>query len=84
MARMPKVFQVEILLRALGEKGLDSLYDQYKEHSMKVRVLAEPSEKDVRVYNLVRKEKSIGKVAKMLGVTVGKVYGSLARVGAYK
>lgn len=80
---MIKTFQADILKRALGEKGIASLYQQYVEARFRQKVLREPSQSDQKIVNLLRKDKSIRVVARELGVPVYKVYSAISRVAAY-
>lgn len=81
---MIKTLQIEVLKRFMDEKDLKSFMQSYNESLYHSREVQKPNEKDVRIDNLFRKERSISKVAKLVGLSTGGVYGALARVSAYR
>lgn len=79
--KYPDSLQTAILLRAIGDKGFESLYEQYK-GARKSREATPPNEKQIRLANLAVKF-GMNKAASMAGVSAYKVDYALSRVGAW-
>lgn len=82
VGKYPQNFHSNILLRALGEKGVIELYEQYAEHYARTVGTRAPNEKQIRLAHLVR-EVGTHEAAKRVGVSEKKAAYTVRRVGAY-
>ncbi len=82
--KIQRTFQADIVKRAIGEKSFPEFVQQYNEARHQVRGLKEPSQNDLRIVSLLKKEKSVGRVSKLLHVSPYAVFGAISRVSAYK
>lgn len=78
----PTQFHSTILLRALGEKGVKDLYEQYKAHYIVEVGGREPNERHMRLAALAKKV-GIEDACKQAGVQKSVVYYALNRVGRW-
>jgi len=81
---MKKMLQSEIIKRFLGDKNFEEFLEQYNAACYISRTIKKPSEKDLRILALVKKEKSYSKVAKMVGISPYHVMNAVGRATAYK
>lgn len=81
---MTKTLQLAVLKRYMDSKELGDFIDRYNENLYSLRVMKKPSEKDLRILSLLKKEKSYNKVSKMLGLSTYQVMSAVGRVSAYK
>jgi hypothetical protein len=77
-----RVLQVTILKRALGEKGVEEIVEQYKDAKLK-RGPKPPTEKQVRLANLGKKFGAL-MAAKKAGVSPQLVNYCIDRVGRWE
>lgn len=82
--KAPKSMQSSILKRALGDKGFDSVVEQYIEARKSQRELRKPSQNDLKIVGVLKQQRSIGRTAKSLGISTYKVFSAIGRVSAYK
>lgn len=79
---VPNAFQTAILERAIGAKGVQDLFEQYR-NVRKNRIYArEPSQKDIRIAN-VAKKMGFSSAARELGITVPEVYSAFGRTAKW-
>lgn len=80
-----QTLQANILRRALGDKGFDSIIEQYKEARLRGRTVRKPSQNDQRIYQRFLALKSLRQTAEAFpGVTEAKVAGAITRVAAWQ
>lgn len=78
----PTQFHSTILLRALGEKGIKDLYEQYKAHYIVEVGGREPNEKHLRLASLAKKI-GIKAAAIQAGIGENQIHYALNRVGRW-
>lgn len=83
--KIQATIQVNIVKRFITkESDFNSFMQQYNEARYRAKTVRKPSEKDVKISNVFRKEMSVSKTANMMGVSSHMVYSALSRVAAYK
>lgn len=75
--------QTDILLRALGEKGFESLYEQYHAAHKHTRQSTPPHANQIRIASLAKKV-GIKEAATQLHIEVTVVDYAVRRVARYK
>lgn len=75
--------QSKILLRALGEKGFESLLEQYRNAYQRMRRTTPPNSNQIRIASLVKKV-GMRKASEQLDIPITKVDYAVSRVASYK
>ena len=86
MEKSKKTLVAEIIIRAIGQKGFDSLYEQYKNarfNSGPNRDIQPPTSSQLRLASLVKKEGSYKVAAQKAGVDTKVVYQAVNRVSRW-
>lgn len=75
--------QTEILIRALGVKEFESLFEQYRNSYKREKRNTPPNPNQIRIASLVKKV-GIRKTSEQLQIPIPKVCYAVSRVASYK